>query len=211
MLSKVLPLVLLLVLFAGCTQQVGQAPSQQQTQPPTTPGTHIQTPPPSQPVQPPEAGWDTYRNIGITFQYPAGMKVTESLSSYPGYATIAIQGGAQNNDVIIIAFVNLTGTDYGNPLDAAENTLTSDSNAIKDPLGLLHQATQKGDISKYESANGLATAERTFSIAKGNITLYGYALELYDDANKAAYGVRILSINQSQSQEMKNTFISTFK
>jgi hypothetical protein len=207
---------LLLILFvSGCTSQ--QLTPQQPSAPQANATQPAPAQPPSQPPSPPPAamGWAHYSNIGISFDYPKQMNVTEQLGSYPGYATILAQGKNVSTGAIVVGFINFSGISsvLPDPLAQASRVLESDS---KDKDDITGQAQVQGEVSTYVSPNGVPLAERSFILTKpgtsgNNVTMYGYAIEFYDPGIKASYPVRIFSADQGWTDSMKARFLSTFK
>lgn len=208
--TAVLSLILALLLF-GCTSQ---GPANQTVQTNQSPQAIAPQPvPPSAPAD--QTGWATYRNIGMSFDYPADMNITEEISGYPGYATVVAQGRNFSEGAVVVGFINASGISSlpGDPEQAAAGILKGDGENSDDISG---QAQVRGEISSGLSANGVPMAERTFELTKtssaGNsATAYGYALELYDPALKASYPVRIFSGNKEWTKQMRDRFVSSFR
>ncbi len=202
-------LMLALLLF-GCAgpAQPGANQSAPAVQPPPNPQ--------AQPApQAPSDGWPSYHKIGVSFDYPTGMNISEELSGYPGYATIVAQGANVSQGALVFGFINASGISSlpGDPVQAAVDTLKADGESGDDISG---QAQVRGDISGSVSPNGIPMAERTFELTKasstGNsVTAYGYALEFYDPALKASYPVRIFSSDYNWTKEMRDRFVSSFR
>jgi hypothetical protein len=77
-------------------------------------------------------------------------------------------------------------------------------------MGILHKATDKSSMTTYYSANGLATAEMSFSYSDQMGSFSGYALEFYNNETLATYTVRIMSTDSSHVKDMKARFVSSF-
>lgn len=214
---------LLALLLFGCSQSPPpSAPANSTSENVSAPPAALPEPPSQPPAAnpapgapPQEAGWLHYSNIGISFDYPERMNVTEQLGSYPGYATVVLQGKNVSTGAIVVGFINVSGIASADPdpLVQAARVLESDSKSKDDISG---QAQVKGDISTYISPGGLPTAERDFllsgsSSTGSNVTMHGYALEFYDSKRKAAYAVRIFSTDAAWTYEMKSRFVSSFK
>ncbi len=200
-------LILALLLF-GCAGQTQQpAPTSNQAPPPQP----AQAPAP----QPSEPGWPSYHKIGVSFDYPPGMNISEELSGYPGYATVVAQGANVSQGALVFGFINASGISSlpSDPVQAAVDTLKADGENGDDISG---QAQVRGDISSSVSPNGIPMAERTFELTKtsstGNsVTAYGYALEFYDPNLKASYPVRIFSSDYNWTKEMRDRFVLSFR
>ena len=195
-------LVLASLLLLGCTQ------------PPSQKAQEIGIPV-TQPIlpasQPASQEWANYDNIGISFDYPKGMGLTESLQSYPGYATVVLQSeNASEASILVLVFMNGSSENITDPIEEVSGIMASDSESENDPLGILHQATSKSPITTYTSSNGLATAEIGFNITHGNLSLYGYAFTLYNKDTKGVYGVRMVSLKNDLAVRMKERFLSSF-
>ncbi|MEW6722466.1 MAG: hypothetical protein AB1324_04340 [Candidatus Micrarchaeota archaeon] len=214
---------LFFLLVVGCTQNPQPSPPESQPEAPVLPAdeTGAQQPAPGtgKPVsgETPaanESGWKTYSNIGITFDYPENMSMTEQLQNHPRSASITLQGKNVSEGAIIVAFFNVSEFPpvLPDPLDEAARVLEDDGN---DPGDISGQAQAKGEISSYVSPNGLPLAEREFWLVSEtssgkNVTMHGYALEIYDAEDKAAYAARIFSADSEWTEEMKGRFVSSF-
>ncbi|MFH2023424.1 MAG: hypothetical protein ABIJ10_03825 [Candidatus Micrarchaeota archaeon] len=155
--------------------------------------------------------WTTYSNLGIEFDYPKTM----SFKEYPSksYGTIVLQESfATYLSAIFLAYIDTSVLEnsYDDPLESAKAILSGD-NLGDDPLGMLHKAQTKSQISSYYSQNGLAVAEMSFQATENGGTLYGYALEIYDQDSGYGYAVRILSTDQQTPDIVKSKFVSSFK
>lgn len=204
--------IILALLFAGCTGQANpQAPPQaNQSSQPSVGG---QPAPPSN-VSPTEA-WPNYHKIGVSFDYPPGMNISEELSGYPGYATVVAQGRNVSEGALVFGFINASGVSSlpADPAAAAADTLKADGESADDISG---QAQVRGAIASGLSPNGIPMAERTFELTKtsstgNNVTAYGYALEFYDPGLKASYPVRIFSSDANRARQMRDRFVSSFR
>lgn len=207
---KALILVALALLIFGCAGGSPEAKTPEAQPPAVAPAP--QPPPP--PVQP-ESRWASYANIGISFDYPKEMNVTEQLSGYPARGTVLIQGKLVTQGAIAVGFINASGISsvLPDPLAEAEKVLKSNTESEEDIAG---QAQIKGEIRSYTSPTGVPVAERSFVLTKpgssgNNVTMYGWALEFYDGGIKALYPVRIFSTNSTWTDEMKGRFVSSFR
>ncbi len=184
---------------------------------PAQPGANQSAPAVQPAPQAPQApsGWPSYHKIGVSFDYPPGMNLSEELSGYPGYATVVAQGSNVSQGALVFGFINASGISSlpSDPVQAAVDTLKADGENGDDISG---QAQVRGDISGSVSPNGIPMAERTFELTKtsstGNsITAYGYALEFYDPTLKASYPVRIFSSDYNRTKEMRDQFVLSFR
>lgn len=188
-----------MLLIFGCA---GQQPTQ---------GVQNGSPSVAAPSQPAAQQWAHYSNIGMSFDYPAGMSVNESLGSYPDSATVVVQSRDAAVGAIIVEFMNasLISNLTIDPLAVATGVLDYDNASGGDML--LSQADGTSAISNYTTPNGLAAAEMRFTLPTGNLTLYGYAIEIYDHAHDASYPVRIVSSDPAQSKSIRDRFVASFK
>jgi hypothetical protein len=188
-----LALALASLLIAGCAQQ--PAPGQNNT---NQSNVSVQQ-------------WAHYSNIGISFDYPAGMSLNQSLDSYPASALIVVQSSDAAQGAIIINYLNasLLSNLTRDPHDIAVGILDFDNSSGSDAM--LGQADATGPISNYTTSGGLAAAEMRFTLPAGNVTLYGYALEFYDKPRAVSYPVRIISSSPQQTQLIRDRFVSSFR
>ncbi len=162
--------------------------------------------------------FEKYENIGISFDYPQGAKVVETLDSYPGYAVVAI-GDSVTNGSILVVFMNMSSLEEG--LEGTSEELAAgflEAQSKQDNMGVLHQASSKGNITSYESPEGFGIAEMTFSMMVENLDKsqailpkHGYAMEFYDVDKKTRYGVRIFADEMGVAETLKERLVSSFR
>ncbi len=187
-----------LLLICGC---LGQA----QQQAPQAP----QNQTPALPAQSPQ--WDHFSGSGMSFDYPHGMAVNVSNATMPQSSSVLIQSSDAAKGAIIIDFVNVTKAVSGNedPASLVSGVLEYENSSGSDAL--LSQAYDTGNISTYATPGGLTAAEMPFLMVSGNVTLYGYAIDLLDLQGKSSYPVRILSSDPDQSRAIRDRLIATFR
>ncbi len=166
----------------------------------------------------PEISFESYENIGVSFDYPEGARMAETLSNYPAYAVIAIGDNVTNSSLLFV-FMNMSSVGHG--LEGTSEELAKDfleSSSKHDNIGVLHQATSKGEISTYKSPGGFSVAEMEFSLRAENLdksqasaSKDGYALEIYDTEKQARYGVRIFADEMETAKMLKERFVSSFR
>jgi hypothetical protein len=205
-------LLMAALLISGCTQSPSQpGPAQA----PGNASPQAAAPEPANQSVADSGQWSHYSNLGISFDYPQDMNVTEQLGGAPGYAIVTLQGRNVTTGAIVVGIVNtsLFSSVAPDPLDEAVSILEFYSGSEDDIVG---QAQARGEISKYVSLNGIPLAERSFVLTKAgssgnNVTMYGYALEFYDAGIKSSYAVRIFSADAAWTGEMRSRFVSSFR
>ena len=185
----------LILLICGCTQAPPPAPNQTQ---PATPAPQVRQ-------------WAHYRNSVKTFIKPQGMRVNETLGSYPQSATVLIQSSDAAQGALLVNFVNASAASNLtiDPLEVAVGVLGYDNTSGSDLV--LSQADGTGEITNMTTSGGLAEAEMRFTLPTNNVTLYGFAIEMYDKQHAASYPVRILSSDPNQTKALRDRFIDTFR
>jgi hypothetical protein len=193
----IMAIALIALLIGGCTGQA-QAPTNSSASP-------------QPPAAPPAQQWAHYSNIGMSFDYPAGMGVNESLESYPQSAIVVVQSRDAAVGAIIVEFMNATVISNLtiDPIYVATGILDYDNSSGGDML--LSQADATSAMTNFTSPGGLAAAEMRFTIPSGNLTLYGVALELYDQKGLVSYPVRIVSSDPNQTRALRDRFVDTFR
>ena len=204
--NLLLSVFVIFMVFFGCTQQI-QSPENMP---------NISTN--SSTVSSSATEWQTYNNLGISFDYPKDMNLKESLGSYyngSGYATIVISKSEDNQYSVIEVFYLHAGStvnSLNNPEEVASLMLSGD-NKGKDPLGILDQATSKTDIKTFMSPNSYGVAEIEFEALDPEINKMAnaYALEFYKTGSNATFAIRILSTDSNKAKAMRDKFVSSFK
>ncbi len=165
----------------------------------------------SAPPLPPQPSWDHFSGVAMAFDYPHGMKVTVSNSSMPSSGTVLVQSSDASQGAIVVNFANVSGALTGteDPLSLATGIIDYENSSGSDAM--LSQASATGSISNYTSPNGLAVAEMPFVMTEGNVTLYGFALELLSVQDKASYPTRIISSDPNQTKALRDRFVSSFQ
>ncbi len=214
-----LGIFLLIVFLSGCTgsQPQGNATSQPQAQPATAP--NATTVSPSVPLpqnQSQPSDWNHYSNIGISFDYPKEMSVSESTGSYPASASIIAKD--QNGGSIGVSYTNASASGAKgseDPLQVTSDFLSRLKRTLSDAMNksIANGSIVSGsvsDVSKQYSPNGIGGAEFSYVVANTNSTGYGYALQFYVPGRTAIYTVFILTPSRSESDMIKSRFMSSF-
>ncbi len=197
-------LSIMLLLSLGCVSQ----PQAQNATAPSGPASQNASPAPQ--ANPPS--WAHYSNLGMSFDYPAGMRVNESLDLYPRSATVVVQSSDAAEGALIVQFVNASlaaNLSSRAPQDIAAIVLGYDNSSGSDAL--LVQADGTGEMANYTTPEGLGVAEMRFTLPSGNDTFYGYAIEIFDPKALASYPIRIISSSPNQTQAMKDKFMQSFR
>jgi len=216
--KRLLALIALALVFAmisGCAQQ-GNPAGQNET---------AETPQGSHQTQPNTAGqanasggfgFRTYEQKTFSFDYPDTLAAQESLGSYNsgnGYAFIALQNDDASDPAVLVYYIR-----FGNiPLlanksapEIARSFLESD-NTGQDMMGVLHQSSDKSNISEFTTKNGYAAAEMTYALKDPQATqaLYGYAIDVYDPQTTVSMKTRILGTDKEKAKAARDRFVDT--
>ncbi|MFH0884499.1 MAG: hypothetical protein V1861_02205 [Candidatus Micrarchaeota archaeon] len=211
-LFALMTLALVLVAMSGCAQTGGAAPQNA-----TAEILQNQTGKASN-ASALDDGYKEYAQKTFSFDYPKALFADESLGSYndgAGYAFVALQSKDENDPALLVYYIR-----FGNiPLlanmsapEIAKSFLESD-NTGQDMMGVLHQSSDKGNISLFTTKNGYAAAEMTYVLKDPQITqaLYGYAIQVYDPATTVSMKARILATDSQKAKEARDRFIESVK
>jgi hypothetical protein len=204
-------LALVLVAMSGCAQNPGGAPQNASAD---ASGGEAQNASNAS-VQ---DGYREYRQKTFSFDYPEALFADESLGSYndgAGYAFVALQGRDESDPALLVYYIR-----FGNiPLIAnrsaseiAKSFLESDSGG-EDMMGVLHQSSDKGNISLFTTRSGYAAAEMEFSLRgpQDTVILHGYAIQLYDPATTVSMKARVLAADSGKAKAARDRFVESVK
>jgi hypothetical protein len=114
--------------------------------------------------------------------------------------------------VYYVRFGNIPMLANQSASEIARSLLESD-NKGQDMLGVLHKATEKGDISLFTTQNGYAGAEMAFGINDQAIgqELHGYAIQVYDPESTVGMKARILAIDAQKAKDARDRFVQSLE
>ncbi len=161
--------------------------------------------------------WSVYSGIGISFEFPSHMTLTQNLQSYNlGKGTASVAGESSGSALLLMVYTNSTiyGVSNVNGSDAAFAFLENDR--FSDAAGMLNKATNTGEVSNYSLSSGAAFAsEIPFSMevltSAGKSYFDGYAIDIFIPAKSALYRVRILAADKNDALKIKERFVQSFE
>ncbi len=160
-----------------------------------------------------------YNASGFSFDFPSDMTYQGSGDQSSGRFT-AIHGlGSQTFEIMIVSYVD-TISAYGKNKDeqykldasqAASDFLEQDR--TDDSAGVLDKADSVGNASIYSIARDAGAAEVPIKTHFGSLEgLYtGYAMDIYIPERSVLLRVRILSLDQSKADQIRQEFILSLR
>jgi len=163
-------------------------------------------------------GYRTYAQDTFSFDYPDTLAAQESIGSYNGgrgYAFVALQNDDESDPAVLayyIRFGNIPLLANMSAREIARSFLESD-NTGQDMMGVLHQSSDKSEISGFTTKNGYAAAEMTYALRdlQGTQALYGYAIQVYDPQTTVSMKARILGTDLEKAKAARDRFVDSVK
>lgn len=197
-------MLLLLLLFCGCTENRGQDMNASNE---TSINSTNQTLPPQE--------WVRYAAPAFSFEYPSNMKTR----TQPGLFTAihALQSG-QTGEVMIVTYFN-TSAVYGpnrdkefrdQPSRATSDFLVADQ--ANDSAGVLSNALSVGEMRTFAVMENAFAAEVPFKTGfNTNKTYEGYAIDLYIPERSTHAKVRIFALDKARADAMERQFLLSLR
>jgi hypothetical protein len=161
--------------------------------------------------------WSMYSGIGMSFEFPSKMALTQNTQSYNlGKGTASVSGEESGSSLLLVIYMNssIYGLTNSDGTGAAYAFLENDM--FSDVAGMLNKAAKTGNVSNYTIANGSAYAsEMPFTmevLTSGGKTFFeGFAIDIYNPSQSALYRVRILAEDEGNALRIKERFVKSFK
>lgn len=201
----VILLLVLMLIVAGCTSQNNTATQPPPSQPPFT----------VEPEVPIKIDTLNYSNLYTSFSYPNTMNWEERLNNYQNGKGHAYVKFADERSAILLGYLyvgNVSELKAADPYQVAAVNLESESTAEKDPLGILHSATDLGPVSSGQVDKGYV-AVRKFTVVEQNPAdnLYGIAVDIYVPDSMVLYDLRIFSTNEKMVKPIGDVVLNSLK
>lgn len=166
-------------------------------------------------VTEPEPKWERYDAGDFSFEYPINMETQEANGLFTGEHVISTGTG----EILVVMFYN-TSKVYGEnqdkefrerPSETATDLLMDDME--EDPIQMLDDAYDIGEISEFSIARDAHVSHTTFKIKFGDSdkTYYGHAISIYVPAYSLHIKYRGIALNSQLSDNMKNQFLLSFR
>lgn len=204
---RLLYLILAGLLVAGCIDLGERGNQTNVSQPNVTNITNDTVPAPKE--------WTRYQASGFSFEYPSNMDVQESKGIFTGTHTLKSGTG----EMLVVVYVNTVET-YGENRDKAmrETPSQAASDLLKedlqdDPAQLLDKAYEIGNITTYAISRDAQMAEVPFRIrfSDSETRYHGYALSLYAPERSLHAKIRIIAIDPSKAEAIRDNFLNSFR
>jgi hypothetical protein len=173
----------------------------------------------NQTPSPPPKIYGRYAGGPFSFDYPLDMAVQNSTGAHGGIFSGTHDADNRTFEVMAVTYVDTIYT-YGknkddiyklDPAKAASDFLLQDRN--QDSAAILQQANWTGDITTYSIARDAGAAEVPLRIYfEGSQQAYsGYAMDIYMPATSTLVRVRIIAVDPSKADAIKQEFLLSFR
>ncbi len=160
-----------------------------------------------------------YNATGFSFAFPSVMTYQGTMNGYDGTFTAIHGAGNQTFEIMIVSYVDTINT-YGQNRDAefkldaskaASDFLEQDR--TDDSAGVLDKADYAGNATVYSISRDAGAAEAPIRTHFGSLgSLFtGYAIDVYIPERSVLIRARILALDQSKADSMKQEFLLTLR
>lgn len=168
---------------------------------------------------PPPKIYERYNASGFSFDYPLDMAVQASTGAHGGIFSGTHDVGNRTFEVMAVTYVDTLYT-YGknkddqyklDPSKAASDFIQQDRN--QDSAGVLDRANSTGPITTYSISRDGGAAEVPLKIYFGGSAeaFSGYAIDIYMPERSSLIRVRIIALDPSKADSIKQQFLLSFR